>query len=188
MLAPLDSNAPPLRLTRRQVMLALAAVMGGVGSVATAPGDCRAAINLPLPPPGDPHFPTLEVFLALSRIVLVQEELDAEVAAKMFEIFKNEPYGLEHIATAYGVLRNEILRRQAQGSNAAPPLSVLGANERWFVGHLVTTWYVGIYYHPDRPTQRITLDGALMYQTVRGLLPLPFYGNTGFGAWAEPPV
>lgn len=178
-----------IRMTRREIAFGLVAVAGGglLPSWASALDD-QTALDLLLPPGRDPLAPTFDIFQALSRIVLIRSQLDEQVAARMFEVFKQEPYGPKHIGTAYAVLREEMLRRTASGQREnGVPLTALGSNERWFVGHLVTTWYLGIYYHPERPTQRITLEGALMYDAARGLVPVPFRDAVGFGAWAEPP-
>jgi hypothetical protein len=63
----------------------------------------------------------------------------------------------------------------------------LAYGETWFISHLVTTWYIGAYYHPERATQWITLQKALMYRPVQRLIPKPYYESVGFGNWVNPP-
>jgi hypothetical protein len=144
---------------------------------------------LALPPPGDPQAPSFEVFLELSRIVLLRDRLDEQTARSMYRIFRDEQWGPKHIHTAYAVLRAAIIERGKKANPANPvSRSVLGAGEKWFVSHLITTWYLGVYYHERHPTQRITYEHALMFDAVRGTLPIPYFESTGYGAWAELPA
>ncbi|MEX2128375.1 MAG: sugar dehydrogenase complex small subunit [Xanthobacteraceae bacterium] len=178
-----------VRISRRRLALGLLAVAGGsAAGVWSFYGRDRSAVELDLPGGGNPFAPSYEVFLALSQIVLMREKLDEEIARRLFAVFSNEPWGLKHIGHAYAVLRDE-LAHTGTAERAAPiSLARLGDGERWFVGHLVTTWYLGVYYHEERPTQRITYAGALMFDAVEGLLPVTYFESVGYGSWVEPPA
>jgi hypothetical protein len=178
-----------IRLTRRQITIGLlGTVGGGAAAVWSSSWSDRTQLDLELPPAGNPFNPTYEVFLALSKIVLARPQLDDALARRLYQVFMEEPWGTKHVGHAYAVFRNALLKAdQAAGERAPVELSALDAGERWFVAHLVTTWYLGIYYHEQRPTRRITLAGALMYDAVRGVVPIPYHDSIGFGGWTEPP-
>jgi hypothetical protein len=178
-----------IRLTRRQLALVLLATVGGAPlaywSVARRDPD---AVDLDLPPLGAFENPSFEVFLALCRIVLARDDLDAKLAQRIYRVLLDEPWGQKHIATSYSALRQAIIQSGTGRHRDKPaPVAVLQAGERWFVSHLLTTWYLGIYYHRERPTQRVAYDNALMYDAVRGLIPRPFVGQLDYGRWSEPP-
>ncbi len=178
-----------IRLTRRQLAaVLLAAAGGGAGFLWFRPD--RAPVELPLPPPGDPNQPpTFEIFDALCRIVLARDDLDPALTRRMYEVFMDEPWGPKHIAQTYAAL-HDALSHQGwdRGARRAAPRPGIGGAERWFVSHLVTTWYLGVYFHEQRVTRRVTLQGALMYEAVRGLMPRPYTEHVEYGRWADPPA
>lgn len=131
---------------------------------------------------------TLEVFSALSSMITLRDNLDAETTRRMYKVFMDEPWAPDHIlrlhkklgaAIAAGADRKKLSLKDEKWQ--------LDDGEKWFAGHLLTTWYLGIYYHEKRPTQRITFEYALMFDSVRGLVPIPFFENTPFGEWGDPP-
>ena len=91
----------------------------------------------------------------------------------------NEPWGAEHISGAYRKLR--------QQPNESATVEKLTEGEGWFVSHLLTTWYLGVYYHEKRPTQRVTYEHALMFDAVKDWLPIPLLESTGPGNWQKSP-
>ena len=180
-----------IKMTRRQLALTLASVIGSGLAVKYWPSasDDRAttiAISLPKAP----HIgkPSYEVFLALSKLVTCRETLNEDVARKMYRVFLDEPWGPEHIKSTYRALRSAVL---AQAGQREMPALMKGATlregELWFISHILTTWYLGIYYHEERPTQRITYEGALMYDALQGAMPVWFSGERIPGYWTEPP-
>jgi hypothetical protein len=179
-----------VRVTRRQVALGLVAIAGAAGAAYWRLfAEDRSALDLELPRAGNPFAPSFDVFLALSQIVLVRSRLNTDAARKLHKVFVDEPWGPKHIGHAYAVLRDELARQyRNRGARGQVSFSRLQEGERWFVGHLVTTWYLGVYYHEQRQTQRLLYEDALMFDTIRGVLPIPFLENVGFGAWADPPA
>jgi Membrane bound FAD containing D-sorbitol dehydrogenase len=178
-----------IQITRRQLALGLLAALGGGGAIYwQRVGQDGTAVDLDLPPSRNPFAPEFDEFLALSQIVLMRSNLDKAGARKLYDVFVEEPWGPKHIGHAYAVLRRELAQTRRHGGAVGPlSLSRLEDGERWFVKHLLTTWYLGVYYHAERPTQRLLYDEALMFDAIRGVIPVPFLEATGFGAWAEPP-
>jgi hypothetical protein len=182
-------GAMKIRLTRRRAITILIAVCGG----ATVAWWERAGSGLPelelsLPSPGILGTASFEVFMALSRIVLLRDDLDRQMAQRLFKLIMDEPWAPKHIHNAYATLRAAIIKRNKAADRENPAsLNVLGAGEKWFVSHLVTTWYLGIYYHEQQPTRRVAYSEALMFDAIRGVVPIPYLESTGFGAWADAP-
>jgi hypothetical protein len=180
-----------IKITRRQMALGLASVVGtgllikyGISENEIEP----ETIELQLPDSSHIGPPSFDQFLALSRIVTVKETLNNEVAQKMFTVFMDEPWGPEHIKSTYRALYATTIAQA--GKQDVPELLEgvkLTKGERWFFSHLLTTWYLGIYYHEERTTQRITYEGALMYDSLQGAIPIWFIGERKPGYWTEPP-
>jgi hypothetical protein len=131
---------------------------------------------------------TMEVFSALSAIVTLRDNLDAETTKRMYKVFMDEPWGPDHILRLHKKLSDVI----ASGLDPKE-LSLkdgkwqLDDGEKWFASHLLATWYLGVYYHEKRPTQRIAYETALMFDTTRGIIPVPFVDAAGYGAWIGVP-
>jgi len=146
--------------------------------------ETRLDIQLPA---GGSNAATFDIFVALSQIVLIEADPDRALARQLYDLFLKEPYGPKHIASAYAALRAAFMARGKRGGQATVAQAQLPHGERWFISHVVTTWYVGVYYHPDRLTKWITRHGAMMYRGVRDLVPRPYEESVGFGRWAAPP-
>jgi len=179
------------KITRRQLGLGLASVIGSsllVKYWTSDRYDSLTTIGIHLPESSYFGTPSYDVFLALSKLVTCRETLNEDVARKMYPLFLDEPWGPEHIRSTYMALRSAVL---AQAAKREMPELVEGASlreaERWFVSHLLATWYLGIYNHHERPTQRITYEGALMYDALQGAIPVWFSGERTPGYWTEPP-
>jgi hypothetical protein len=168
-----------MALTRRQIATRLFATTG-VMALLVYSGSAFLRRSVIENPAAQPDTATFEDFVALSKLALGRLDIDLRVARKIFDVMMEEPHGPMHISAAYAAM-------QAVSGRVRPAESLRGA-ERWFVSHLVTTWYLGIYYHEKRPTQRISSEGALMHQAVRERLVVPYIERTGFGAWVDPPA
>lgn len=168
------------------VMLASAIAAGAAGVHARTAG--RGLLALPRLTP-DPAAPTFAVFYRLSQMVTGRIDLDREVARRMFDVFRDEPWAGKHLATAYTAAADALEEGGPDGTMAdVLRAGVLQDGERWFVSHLLTTWYLGVYYHPDRPTVRITYRGALMHEAVADYRPVPGFAESETGAWAVRPL
>ena len=136
----------------------------------------------------DQNNPSFDVFYRLSQWLTYREELDRDVAQRMFKVFQDEPWGKQHISRVYTKLKTAI-----QNSKDKTDISALITDkyfddgESWFLSHLIYTWYIGIYYHDERPVQRITYEDALMFEAAGDWLPVPFLDHTPFGEWSKPP-
>jgi hypothetical protein len=177
-----------MNVTRRTL---IAALLGG-GATTLAARYWAAAVvgsllSLKLPQAGAADSPSFEVFLALSCLVTVRPKLDEAVARRMYPLFLEEPWGAHHIHSTYSQLLL-ILEQHADQPGAKPISSgALGKGQAWFAGHLLTTWYLGVYYHERIPPMRVAHAEALMFDVVHPELPRRFVEGTGFGGWADPP-
>jgi hypothetical protein len=158
------------RLTRRQtavrIGLSCAALAGGVGGPLLYGRSLRQL----------EQTASFEDFLDLCRTLLQRDELDRTTGEKIYDTILSEPFVRNHIVA----LKLALDRGTA--------LAALSRDERWFAGHIVTTWYTGVYFYEGRSEQRMTFAKALMYDALRPHVPLPFMENTGYGAWAAPPA
>lgn len=169
-------------ITRRKLVKTLLAL--GAWSVFPAPlspvktsGSVMAAIG--------GTAPSTETFAAVSTFVTLHDDFSADAVARMFDVFKDEPWALEHIDGIHSKVST------ALQSDKRPPLKDpswhFTEGESWFAGHLLTTWYLGIYYHQDSPTRRILYEDALVFSATRDIMPIPYLEPVGFGAWSHPP-
>lgn len=129
--------------------------------------------------------PSLETFSAVSTFVTLHDDLSPEAVARLHKVFMDEPWGPEHISGIYKKTAQAL--RDKKRPLLKDPAWEFTQGESWFAGHLLTTWYLGIYYHEERPTQRLLYEDALMFSATRDVLPVPYLEPVGFGAWAEPP-
>lgn len=136
----------------------------------------------------DDQLSSVEIFTEVSRFVTLREKLDPDALQNMYDIFKDEPWSQEHAAGIHrkitGFLAQDFTKKRPPVTDESWKFT---DGEKWFAEHLLTTWYLGIYYHQDRPTQRVLYEEALMYEALDGILPIPFLENVGFGAWTAPP-
>ena len=135
-----------------------------------------ASIKVPQLIIKDALKPSLEVFAALCSMVTLHDKLDPTALAHMYALFMDEPWAPEHISHTY-------LKLAAKLNNA--PAEPFDEGEAWFISHLLTTWYLGIYYHEQRPTQRVLYEKALMFEAVKDIVPVPLVDATGFAGWTK---
>jgi hypothetical protein len=169
-----------LTLTRRQLIQALIALGLAGAAWKFFGGDDHDTTTVSSPPTiTDPNNPSFEVFLSFSTIVTMHKALDIPTARKIYDLIMTEPWGPQHLTACY-----EKLQKQLHDHDTKHALT---AGESWFFSHILTTWYLGIYYHEKRPTQRVTLEHALMYTQTKGFMPIPYFESTGFAGWTKPP-
>lgn len=148
----------------------------------------ESPLNLDLPEAGSADKPSFAVFLALSQIVTLRTQLDEVSARRMYPLFMEEPWGPHHIHSTYTQLLSQLKRSNAESKPIHPAMSgSLSKGQSWFASHLLTTWYLGIYYHERMPPVRVAYAEALMFAAVHPELPIRFTENTGFGKWGETP-
>lgn len=130
---------------------------------------------------------TTDEFATLCKIVTLRDDLPQESLDAMYAVFKDEPWMTEHVTGLNNKIKRKLGGSKGKRPSMKDPAWQFSEGEKWFASHLLTTWYLGIYYHEERPTQRVLFEGALMFDALRGALPVTYLGATGFGNWAEPP-
>lgn len=130
----------------------------------------------------------LDVFIRLSAIVTGVSALDRDTAQKILHLIRAEPWGKEHLGQIAAKLLPEW---------AAQPLpdtrqelfepSRFSDGERWFIGHLMTTWFTGVYYH-QIGNHVVAYRDALMHVALQDVRPIPGHCDGTFGFWSEPPA
>ena len=174
--------------TRRQIVKSLIAL--GVGGTLlwyweSLPGDDHDTITVI----GGDGKPTLEIFAFLSTIVTLRDDLNPVMMKRMYDIFLDEPWGADHMLRCYRKIAKALPRK----GSAAKRLPLQNSSwqfdkgEKWFLSHLLRTWYTGIYSNEERPSQTVSYEHALMFAVTKGCVPIPFLDATGFGKWASPP-
>jgi hypothetical protein len=166
-------------ITRRKLVKTLLALGAGGVSLSPLAGGRKVWAFLG----GEP--PSLETFSAVSTFVTLHDDLDPGAVARMYKVFMDEPWGPEHIAGIYKKVT------QALKDKKRAPLKdkswQFTEGEAWFAGHLLTTWYLGIYYHERTTPKRILYADSLLMRATSDVLPVPYLEPVGFGAWAQPP-
>jgi len=131
---------------------------------------------------------SFDIFRDVSHFVTLRETLDADAMQKMYDVFMEEPWAKEHAAGIHKKITSALTVNLDQKRLALKDDSwKFTDGEKWFAEHLLTTWYLGIYYHQEKPEQRILYEESLMFEAIDGLLPIPFLENVGYGAWTQPP-
>lgn len=178
-------------MNRRETVAAIAA---GILTELLAPGGraAAAAEDMPamlaeLPRIDDPENPSFDVFYRLSQWVTCRPDLSREDSRILYPVFMKEPWGTKHISTAFAEIRDALTGRTPPP--ALPEIitsGALGEGEAWFVKHLLTTWYLGIYYH-ETGDRRLLYEGALMFEAIADTHPIPGFSDREYGFWAEKP-
>jgi hypothetical protein len=169
--------------TRREIVKTLLAL--GAGSVFASYLQAFAADGTPVRVAAAENPSAFEIFAAVSAFVTLRDDLDAETMRRMHTVFLDEPWGREHLEGIFQKVSSAISDKERKASSDKSWGFTEG--ESWFTGHLLTTWYLGIYYHEQRPTRRVAYEHALVFSAVKGLLPVPLLEATGFGNWTAPP-
>lgn len=175
-------------MRRREFILATAAAIAAdLAPAAAASGTLQRLAGEPISPDPRGRRPTLAQFYRLCQWVTHRLEPDREVARIFYPVFVDEPWGPKHILTAL----RQIEDAQTDADAAEPVWTLieqrrLGDGEAWFVSHLLTTWYLGVYYHETR-TERLIYDQALMWERLRRWAVIPGVPLSQPIAWHLPP-
>lgn len=135
-------------------------------------------LDLPAIDPDAPH--SFAVFYALSQLLTQRAQLDRSLTQQIYHLMLDEPWGAHHIATTYAQLLGALSSPESQ--------AVLGQGQAWFASHVLTTWYLGVYYHERIPPQRVTHTGALMFDAMGTAYPPRFVSGTGYAGWQALPA
>lgn len=161
----------------------------GTGSSASFAKSTKRLLQLPEVKIDDLKNPSLAVFIRLSQWITCRQELSMEVAEKIFPLIQAEPWGKEHLVSTYQKIKTSF--DQQGGQESVPAMieaGVLGKGETWFVSHLLTTWYLGIYYHESREPVRVAFEDALVWQAFTDWKSAPGFSSLEPGHWATKPA
>ena len=181
-----------IRLDRREMLIGLgrsiaAALLAPAGASAVLAGETEDLLKLPVPRLDDPDNPPFAVFHRLCQWVTCRRDLDEAKVRTLYPIFRSEPWAAKHISTAYADLGKALERN---GPNTSVPQLIaegaLDGPEEWFVSHLLTTWYLGVYYY-EGVEFRVFYEDALMFEAISDFRPVPGLSNWDYGYWAEMP-
>jgi len=125
------------------------------------------------------HFRVLCIYLTAFR------QLDETMLQHIYDTLLHEPWGREHIQR----LLHKLFPDLPTSARPRSPFFVvrnLDDAERWFAGHILTTWMTGIYYH-ETGNRTISYEHALMYASLKDIRPVPGMSQEPFGFWQQPP-
>lgn len=132
---------------------------------------------------------SFDMFYALSQLVTLRTHLDESVARRMYPLFLEELWGAHHIQSTYSELWATLRQTNSTPGHAHPAASgQLGKGQAWFASHVLTTWYLGVYYHERTAPIRVMHSDALMFDAAGTTLPRPYVEAGGFGFWGELPA
>ncbi|MEL7429355.1 MAG: sugar dehydrogenase complex small subunit [Pseudomonadota bacterium] len=128
-------------------------------------------------------------FHAFSRLVCQKSDLDLGIAERAFELFRKEPWGIEHLTGAYLKLHESLVKGSNDNLTALIKSTDLTEGELWFISHVITTWYLGIYYHEslEEPV-RLSFEDSLMWRAVEDFVTPPGFGTKPYGHWSRSPI
>ncbi|MDD2721894.1 MAG: sugar dehydrogenase complex small subunit [Gallionella sp.] len=154
-------------------------VMQGVPSLAWA------ELRDEVPKVKDEDFQT---FITISVFLTGEKNLDLEIARNIYDHLRAEPWGREHLEQI-AVKLSPLLMAE---SMVIPRWQLLHPTrftetDHWFIQHILTTWYTGIYYFEDT-SLFIAYQRALMNVALRDVMPTPGFSDMEFGAWSGLPV
>jgi len=119
-----------------------------------------------------------EVFTEYVKKLLNFESLNVGMTKRVYNLLQDEPWGINHLQRLVG---------KSSERNKDILLAQLDEGEHWFLGHLLTTWVTGIYYH-DKENTVVSYEHALMHEALKEIRPVPGLSTETFGFWHEPPV
>lgn len=159
-----------LQLTRRQLLKGIAAALGLPVYHATAFAESLDSATSTAVPFDD--------FVRFSRNITGHRQLDLQTARKIFDIFADEAWGMDHLKRVHDKL--------ISGPHTDSALASFDKGEHWFLGHFLTTWITGIYYHSSG-NKMVSYEHALMHEAFEHIRPIPGLSEQEFGFWSKPP-
>lgn len=129
-----------------------------------------------------------QAFITISVFLTGVKKLDLDIARTIFDYLQAEPWGKEHLEQITVKLSPLLMAE----SMVVPRWQLLhptrfNETEHWFVQHILTTWYTGIYYF-EGASQFVAYQRALMNVALQDVRPIPGFSNGDFGFWGEPPT
>jgi hypothetical protein len=128
------------------------------------------------------HVPKAELTLAdfsnYTKKILRISQLDTLMLKHIYQLIHDEPWGLSHLQR----IANKLTHAQYNNN-----LTLLDQSEHWFLGHFITTWVTGVYYH-ERGDVMVSYQHALMYEALKDIRPVPGFSAAKFGFWSKPPT
>jgi hypothetical protein len=169
----------------RREMLGLALLPAAWLLLSDAARAERSAVGA-MPAIAVPDRPTVQEFLNLSEILTGVGDLDPDTARRIYALIMAEPYGPQHVSRVYERIRAAIAGDPGKTREQILDPKAFGSGERWFIGHLLVTWYTGVYYHAVG-NRRVAFEAALMHRALADMRPPPTSCGDAPGYWAAPP-
>jgi len=179
-----DGRGDAVDAGRREAMTLVARVGAGLLAGALVCVDEARARGGSLPAARDAARIAWDEFHALSRILTDHDALDETLSRAIFEQLRVEPWGPEHMASVYARVRSLLA---GDGAREVRDPSLFPDGERWFVSHVLVTWYTGVYYH-ETGNRALGFEHALMHELLLDLRPVPTMCDREPGFWAAPPT
>lgn len=175
-----QNKNPGIDTGRRRVFGILAAMMAMQGTARLAWADLQDDV----PRVRDEDF---QAFVTISVFLTGVKQLDMEIAREIFKRFQAEPWGKEHLEKITVKLTPLLMAE----SLVVPRWQLLHPTrftetEHWFIQHILTTWYTGIYYFEDK-AEFIAYKRALMNVALQDVMPTPGFSESAFGFWTQLP-
>lgn len=172
---------PAIDSGRRRVLGLVAALLAMQG----APTLAWAALQDEVPRVADEDF---QAFVTISVFLTGVKNLDLEIARKIYDHLRAEPWGKQHLE----LITVKISPLLMSESLVVPRWQLLhptrfSETEHWFIQHILTTWYTGIYYF-ENTAQFVTYQHALMNVALQDVRPTPGVSDGNYGFWSEPPA
>jgi hypothetical protein len=166
-------------ISRRRAMFMLAGLLAYQSFPRLAFATTEAASNF---------ANSLDRFIELSSAVTGVEKLDRDTAQKILDLIRSEPWGKEHLAQ----IAEKIFPSGADSNLTVSRQELLNPakfteGERWFIGHFLTTWFTGVFYH-QIGNHVVSYRHALMHTAMQDVRPIPGHCDGSFGFWSKPPV
>lgn len=133
-----------------------------------------------------PDRPSLQEFIRLSEVLTGRNDLDPDMAHRIHALIEVEPHGPQHVTRVYERIRAAVAGDPGMSREKLLDPQRFDSGERWFIGHLLVTWYTGVYYHAVG-NGRVGFEAALMHRTLADMRAPPSICGRKPGFWAAPP-